>query len=60
MNDTRLDEVVRGFLRYSFEDINFDYEQLTPREKAICSATEFEQLRKLVDGKFHIAKDRLP
>lgn len=49
----RRDEIVRGFLRYSFEDINFKYGMLTTGrggEQSLCTEAEFEQLCAWVDG----------
>lgn len=36
--------VVKKLLNYSFEQINWEYEELTPSERSLCSREEFEEL----------------
>jgi hypothetical protein len=42
----RISAVTKKFLKYSFEEIDFTYEQLTPEEKSLCTKDEFEELVK--------------
>ncbi len=47
MNE-KMQEIARRFLRYSFEDIEFDYDMLTPREQSLATREEFAELTALV------------
>lgn len=38
------EETAKKFLKYAFDDIDFDYDKLTPRERSICTREEFEKL----------------
>ena len=38
-------KIAKDFLRYSFNDINFNYDSLTDTEKDLCTREEFEALR---------------
>ncbi len=44
----RREEIIRRFLRYSFFDVHFEYDALTPEERSFCSKQEFEQLARWV------------
>lgn len=44
----RISDTTKKFLKYSFEEINYTYEQLTPTEKSFCTREEFEELVKWV------------
>jgi len=37
--------IAARFLRHSFKDIDFDYEQLTAAEQKLCTREEFATLR---------------
>ena len=39
------EEVAKRFLDYSFEDIDYKYEELTKMEKEICTPEEFKLLK---------------
>lgn len=39
-----VETVVRRFLRYSFEGIDYDYDALTERERRLCTRAEFSLL----------------
>lgn len=43
----RMHEIVRAFLSYSFDPIDWDWSQLTTEEKKLCSFEEFETLKAL-------------
>jgi hypothetical protein len=40
----KLAKVIKNFLKYSFEPIEFKYDDLTQNEKAQCTREEFEEL----------------
>lgn len=44
LTEERRNEIIKAFLTYSFNDIYFKYDDLTSKEKALCSKEEFEQL----------------
>lgn len=46
----RIDAVTKRFLKYSFEEINYKYDQLTAAEREFCSREEFEELVKWIKG----------
>lgn len=50
MFDTKWLVAIRAFLEYSWDDIEYDYEQLTAREKAIFTREEFGELVKWTKG----------
>lgn len=39
-----LHQVLSCFLNYSFKDIDFKYESLTPKEKSFCTEKQFKEL----------------
>lgn len=44
LTEARRNEIVKGFLKYSFEDIEAEYGNLNPEERALCTEEEFRQL----------------
>jgi hypothetical protein len=52
--DEELFGVIKRFLNYSFTDISFRYEELTPAERQFCS---WEQFQRLVEW---VKKDAVP
>lgn len=44
MTDARRDQIIRAFLAYSFTDVDFEYEELTDRERSFCQSKEFAAL----------------
>ncbi len=46
MDDEILAPIIKKFLNYSFEEIEYRYSKLTPTEKEFCT---FEQWLRLVD-----------
>jgi hypothetical protein len=45
-----LDEIVSSILHYSFDEIDWNYDGLTPTEKEIITPEEFEELKKNFKG----------
>ena len=44
-----MDEVIKNFLLYSFDPIDWDWNKLTGYEKSLCSKEQFEQLKQWVN-----------
>jgi hypothetical protein len=42
-------QVMKRFLRYSFKDIGFGYDGLTPQERGLCTREEFDLLVKCLE-----------
>lgn len=44
MNDQEFIKLAIKFLKYSFEDINYDYDSLSLEEKELTTKAEFDSL----------------
>jgi hypothetical protein len=44
MTKERREEIIRKFLAYSFDEIEWNYEDLTDAEQALCSQEEYNEL----------------
>lgn len=44
MTTSKYITITSKFLNYSFSDIEFDYDKLTPKEKEFCTKEEFDEL----------------
>ena len=44
-----MNEAMKRLLKYSFEPINWNYEQLTSEEKKLCTLEEFEEIEEFVN-----------
>lgn len=54
------DELKRAifrFLVYSFQDINFEYRNLTALEKSFCTEEEFKQIVELLNKELKLDLD---
>lgn len=45
-----LEIIIKKFLDYSFTEIEYDYNELTQSEKALCTEEEFRKLVGWVNG----------
>jgi hypothetical protein len=46
--DKELADIIKRFLKYSFKDIEYSWENLTERERTFCTEAEFQRLKEWV------------
>lgn len=44
MNQIKLERIIKRFLKYSFEDADYKWINLTDAEQKLCSPAEFKSL----------------
>lgn len=47
---SRLFEIIRSFMNHSFKDIEFQYHQLTPQERELCTGEEWLELMRWLEN----------